>query len=104
MSSYRQRDVVLAPFSFYPGDSPKVRPAIVLLEEAGDILIAPCSRRQTDSLLAITIDIDDFEEGGLELFEESVVLVAHQAKIPKRRIISKKGRLTREAFERIMNR
>jgi len=103
MSSYRQRDVVLAPFSFYPGDAPKVRPAIVLSEESGDLLLAPCSRRLPESLSAITIDLDDFEMGGLELFEESVVLVAHQAKIPKRRIISKKGRLTREAFERIMN-
>lgn len=102
MSSYQQRDVVLAPFSFYQGDSTKVRPAIVLSEEAGTLLLAPCSRRQADSLSAITISLDDFEEGGLELFEDSVVLVAHQAHVPKRKIIKKKGRLTLEAFERII--
>lgn len=101
MSSYRQRDVVLAPFSFHKRDSIKVRPAIVLGEESGDLLLAPCSRRKADSLPSITISLDDFEEGGLELFEDSVVLVAHQAHVPKRKIISKKGRLTMEAFERI---
>lgn len=102
MGSYRERDVVLAPFSFYPGENAKVRPAIVLLEEQGALLLAPCSRRQAGSVSAITIDLDDFEEGGLELFEESVVLLAHQAKVPKRKVITKKGRLTREAFEKIV--
>ncbi len=104
MSTYKKRDVVLAPFSFYPGDPPKVRPAIVLSEESGDLLLAPCSRRLPDSLSAITIDLDDFEEGGLELFEESVVLVAHPTKMPKRKVISKKGRLRKEAFEKIVQR
>jgi len=104
MSTYKKRDVVLAPFSFYPGDQPKVRPAIVLSEESGDLLLAPCSRRLPESLSAITIDLDDFEEGGLELFEESVVLVAHLTKMPKRKVISKKGRLTKEAFTKIVQR
>ncbi|KUK70963.1 MAG: hypothetical protein XE11_0280 [Methanomicrobiales archaeon 53_19] len=104
MSSYKKRDVVLAPFSFYPGDTAKVRPAIVLSEESGDLLLVPCSRRLPDSPSAITIDLDDFEEGGLELFEESVVLVAHLTKMPRRKIISKKGRLSKEAFGKIVQR
>jgi hypothetical protein len=103
MNPYRPRDVVIVPFPFQQGEGKKNRPAVVLAVESDQVRLAPCTRRSADGISAVRIDLDDFEEGGLDLFEESNVLIAHHATVPVKKVIKKKGKLTKEAFEAIIH-
>ena len=102
MHSYQPRDVVIVPFPFLHGESRKNRPAVVLSVESDTALLAPCTRRAADGISAVSIDLEDFEEGGLDLFEESTVLIAYQTTVPIKKIQKKKGKLTKNAFENII--
>ncbi|MCP1714835.1 mRNA-degrading endonuclease toxin of MazEF toxin-antitoxin module [Methanocalculus alkaliphilus] len=98
MGTYNPRDVVIAPFPFHDGRGNKNRPAVVLSAGDNQLLLVPCTSRPADRIPSIRIDLDDFEEGGLDLFDESYILTTDQTWIPVRKILSKKGRLTNEAF------
>ncbi|MDO8841422.1 MAG: type II toxin-antitoxin system PemK/MazF family toxin [Methanocalculus sp.] len=102
MNPYRPRDVVIVPFPFQQGEGKKNRPAVVLAVESDQLLLAPCTRRPADGISAVKIDLEDFEEGGLDLFEESSVLIAHHAKVPVKKVVKKKGRLNEDTFNSII--
>jgi len=98
MGTYRPRDVIIAPFPFNDGRGNKNRPAVILSVENDQLLLAPCSSKPADNVPSVRIDLNDFEEGGLDLFDESYILIIHHARVPTKKILSKKGRLTTEAF------
>ncbi|MGB7789452.1 type II toxin-antitoxin system PemK/MazF family toxin [Methanoregula sp.] len=102
MGQYVRGDVVLASLSI-DGKSPaKTRPAIIVRAGiTGEVQVCPVSSRPPTDALCIPISLDDFAEGGLDLFGESYVMVSRVRMLRSGDVIGKKGRLTRESFEEI---
>lgn len=102
MGTYRRGDVVLATVPFNGYDGAKTRPAIVLAaREDGDLAVCPVSSRPATDAPCIPIGLDDFSEGGLDLFSESFALTSRITVIPAGAVIAKKGRLTADAIDSV---
>lgn len=99
MGRYLPGDVILAPVAFEERDGAKTRPAVVVsASENGDVKICPVSSRPPTDALCIPISLDDFADGGLDLFEESYVLTARIHTIRSSDVVGKRGRLTKECI------
>ena len=99
MGRYMRGDVILAPVAFEERDGAKTRPAIVIsAAENGDVQICPVSSRPPTDALCVTISLDDFSDGGLDLFEESYILTTRIRTIRSGEVVGKRGRLTQECM------
>lgn len=97
MGTYTRGDVVLAAVPFNGYDGVKNRPAVVMAaRENGDLMVCPVSSRAPSDAPCVPIVLDDFCEGGLDLFSESFALTARVTVISNRAVIAKKGRLMDE--------
>ena len=98
MSHYRPGDVVLAPVRFHRREeSVKIRPAVVIEQQNdGRVIVCPVTSRQPDNSPHLTLGLDDFANGGLNLFEESYVLLSERTAVAVGLIAGKKGRLNAE--------
>lgn len=103
MGRYQQGDVILAPIAFEERCSAKTRPAIVIsASENGEVQICPVSSHTPTDAPCIPISLDDFSEGGLDLFEESYVLTTRIRTIRSGEVVGKRGRLNRECIASII--
>jgi mRNA-degrading endonuclease toxin of MazEF toxin-antitoxin module len=99
MSHYTPGDVVIVPFP-HEGENTKVRPVIVLaVKTNGDLTCCPIRSTPRAGALCIPISIDDFSEGGLDLFLESYVQIDTIQSLKSGVVIGKKGWVTREFFD-----
>ena len=99
MGHYRRGDVILAAVAFEEPVGAKTRPAIVIsAAENGDLQICPVSSRPPAGAPCIPISLNDFSEGGLDLFSESYVLNTRIRTILIGEVIGRKGRLTQECM------
>ena len=98
MSHYRPGDVVLAPVRFHRREeSVKMRPAVVIEQQTdGRVIVCPVTSRQPDNSPHLSLGLDDFATGGLNLFEDSYVLLSERTAVTVRSIAGKKGRLNSE--------
>jgi mRNA interferase MazF len=102
MGSYVRGDVILAPVPFDKGRGAKTRPAVVVAaRENGEVCVCPVSSRPPVDTPCIPIRLDDFAEGGLDLFSESFVLTSKVAVLRAGDVIGKKGRLAADAIDAI---
>jgi PemK-like protein. len=102
MGTYRRGDVVLAIVPFNGYDGAKTRPAIVLAaREDGDLAVCPVSSRPATDAPCVPIGLDDFSEGGLDLFSESFALTSRITVIQAGAVIAKKGRLSKDAIDAV---
>ncbi|MFA6225452.1 MAG: type II toxin-antitoxin system PemK/MazF family toxin [Methanoregula sp.] len=103
MVCYLQGDVILAPVAFEERGGAKTRPAVVVsASENGDVTICPVSSRPPADAPCIPISLDDFSEGGLDLFEESYVLITRIHTIRSGEVVGKRGRLTQECIASVI--
>jgi mRNA interferase MazF len=103
MGYYQRGDVILAPVAFEERSSVKTRPAIVVsTSENGEVQICPVSSRPPTDAPCIPISLDDFSQGGLDLFEESYVLTTRIRTIRSGEVVGKRGRLTQECIAQVM--
>ncbi|NYT16641.1 MAG: type II toxin-antitoxin system PemK/MazF family toxin [Methanomicrobiales archaeon] len=94
MAHFRTGDVLLAPVQMGRHITPKVRPVVVVgTGEDGVLFVCPVSSRPPSDAPAIPLGLDDFAEGGLDLFEESYILSTHICRVAVSDVIGKKGRL-----------
>ncbi|HUH78348.1 MAG TPA: type II toxin-antitoxin system PemK/MazF family toxin [Methanoregula sp.] len=93
MGSYRPGDVVLVSVSIDDPGRTKVRPAVVVAADGGALIVCPVSSRAPRDAPGVPISIDDFAEGGLDLFGESFVMAARRMAIRSGDVIGKRGRL-----------
>ncbi|MDO9035936.1 MAG: type II toxin-antitoxin system PemK/MazF family toxin [Methanoregula sp.] len=99
MGRYLPGDVILAPVAFEERGGAKTRPAIVIsAAENGDVQICPVSSHPPTDAPCIPISLNDFSDGGLDLFEESYVLTTRIRTIRSGDIVGKRGRLTQECL------
>lgn len=102
MGHFRCGDVILASLAISPSDTPKIRPAIILGSDAdGNLIACPVSHKPSFDSTSVPLSLDDFREGGLDLFSESYILVAHPVKIRSGDVKGKKGRLNDESVIQI---
>lgn len=103
MGSYRRGDVVLVRVSFEDRGEAKTRPAIIIAATtSGEIRICPVSSKPPSDAPCIPISLDDFSEGGLDLFGESYVLTSRVRTIRSGEVIGKRGQLTADSIDEIL--
>jgi mRNA interferase MazF len=104
MGHYSRGDVVIASVGIDGKSGVKTRPAMVIGSgERNDVFLCPISSRPATDTLCVPISLDDFSEGGLDLFGESFILASHVVRIRCGEIIGKKGRLAEETITTVMS-
>jgi mRNA interferase MazF len=94
MGRFRTGDVLLAPVRMGRNITRKVRPVVVVgTGEDGVLFVCPVSSRPPSDAPSIPFGLDDFAEGGLDLFEESYILSTHICRVMVSDVIGRKGRL-----------
>jgi len=102
MGQYVKGDVLLAPVALDDRTLPKARPAVVIgTEEPGSVSVCPVSSKPPSDAPCIPISLDNFSEGGLDLFGQSYVMTSRVLIIRSGDVIGKKGRLTKESLAEI---
>jgi len=103
MGHYIRGDVVIATVAFEERSGVKTRPAVVIgTGDSGDVYLCPVSSKPPSDTPCIPISLDDFSEGGLDLFRESYVLTSRVRVIRSGEVIGKRGRLTEESVSSIL--
>ena len=95
MGQYVRGDVLLACVALDSRTPAKTRPVIVVgTSDNGMVRICPVSSKPPSDAPAIPLTLDDFSRGGLDLFEESYVMISRVTTIRTNEVIGKKGRVT----------
>jgi mRNA interferase MazF len=103
MGHFVRGDVVIAPVAFEERSGAKNRPAVVIaMGLTHEVYLCPVSSKPPADSHCVPISLDDFAEGGLDLFGESYVLPSRVRVIRSGEIIGKRGRLTEESISSIM--
>jgi hypothetical protein len=103
MGHYIRGDVVIAPVAFEERSGAKTRPAVVIATgRTHEVYLCPVSSKPPTDTPCVPISLDDFSEGGLDLFCESYVLTSRVRVIRSGEVIGKRGRLTEESISSIM--
>ena len=103
MGHFIRGDVVIAPVAFEERSGAKTRPAIVIATgQTHEVYLCPVSSKPPADAPCVPISLDDFAEGGLDLFGESYVLTSRVRVIRSGEVIGKRGRLTEESISSIM--
>ena len=102
MGHYTRGDVVIAPVAFEEQSGVKTRPAVVIATgRDNEVYLCPVSSKPASDAPCVPISLDDFSEGGLDLFGESYVLTSQVHMIRSGEVIGKRGRLTDETITSI---
>jgi mRNA interferase MazF len=103
MGQYCRGDVVIAPVAFEERGGAKTRPAVVIgTGNCSEVYLCPVSSKPPSDAPVIPISLDDFSEGGLDLFGESYVLTSRVRAIRSGEVIGKRGHLTEESISSIV--
>ena len=102
MGHYCRGDVVIAPVAFEERRGAKTRPAVVIATgRNNEVYLCPVSSKPPSDAPCVPISLDDFSEGGLDLFGESYVSTSRVFVIRSGEVIGKRGRLTDESISNI---
>ncbi|WOF16745.1 type II toxin-antitoxin system PemK/MazF family toxin [Methanoplanus sp. FWC-SCC4] len=106
MSEYFRGDVVIANVRIDGRNERKMRPVVVLGRGgfSGSVYACPITSREPFDSSYVPIGLDDFEKGGLDLFDESYVLLSHACTIRNSDVAGKRGKLTKESLKVIESR
>jgi hypothetical protein len=102
MGYYSSGDVLLLPIEFGGVRGRKARPALVVGTDGDQfLLVCPISSHPPGDDSCLPLELEDFAEGGLDLFTGSYILTSYSCRIRNSEVIAKKGRLTRGYMESI---
>ena len=102
MSRYQPGDVILVPIAIDARTGVKVRPAVVIrISGDHDLEICPVSSRPHSDTTSRPLSIDNFEQGGLDLFCESYIMTSRVLTVQNADVIRKRGRLLPEYLRTI---
>lgn len=105
MGQYACGDVLLAPVALDDRTAQKTRPVVVVgTEEPGRIRVCPVSSRPPSDAPFLPLTIDDFAQGGLDLFGESYLMTSRVLILRTGDVIGKKGRLSPDTLAEIASR
>jgi hypothetical protein len=104
MGHYYRGDVVIAPVACEERGGIKARPAVVIgTGDRGNVYVCPISSKPASDAHCIPVTLDDFSEGGLDLFGESYILTSRVFVIRSGAVLGKRGRLTNESVSSVLN-
>jgi mRNA interferase MazF len=69
-----------------------------------EVWLCPVSSKPSSDAPSVPVSLEDFSFGGLDLFEESYILISRVYRIRCGEIIGKKGRLCGESTAALPNR
>ena len=105
MGKYVKGDILIASVALDDRTLPKVRPVVVIgTQEPGSIHVCPVTSKPPSDAPSVPISIDEFSQGGLDLFGESYVMTSRVLTLKSGDVVGKKGRLTTEALAEIAGR
>ena len=97
MGQYARGDVVLASLALEDRGVAKTRPAVVIgTGGQEEVWVCPVSSRPSSDAPSVPLSLEDFSQGGLDLFRESYILISRVYRIRCSEVIGKKGRLSGE--------
>jgi hypothetical protein len=103
MGQYVCGDVLLASVALDNRTPAKTRPVVVIgVSGDGTVRICPVSSKPPSDAPSLPLSIDDFEQGGLDLFGESYIMTSRVATIRAGEVIGKKGRLCGDCIEEVL--
>jgi len=105
MGTFRRGDVVIAAVTLGKRDVKKTRPVVMVADQGNSSWLA-CPISSTppyDNTPSIPLDLQDFEEGGLDIMLASYVLAGHPLNIRASDVMAKKGTLSGEVLEAIIS-
>ncbi len=103
MGHFIPGDVIIAQVRCFGRTSAKLRPAVVVgCEQNGDLRIVPVSSQPSTDRPSLPLSLDDFREGGLDMFDESYVLFTHVSTIHPGDVVGKRGHLNSEYTGRVL--
>ena len=103
MSRYLPGDVVLVSIAIDTRAGAKIRPAVVVRSRGnGTVEICPVSSQPPSDSASTSLSIDDFAQGGLDLFSASYVMTGRVFAIRNVDVIGKRGRLVPEYLRTIL--
>lgn len=102
MGHYLPGDVLLASIALDDRTSAKTRPVVVInASDDGKIRVCPVSSKPPADAPCLPLSLDDFDQGGLDLFSESFVMTSRVVTLESRQVIGKRGRLTADSLAEI---
>jgi mRNA-degrading endonuclease toxin of MazEF toxin-antitoxin module len=105
MGHFVRGDVIIAQVPCFGRTGAKLRPAVVVgSDRNNDLLVIPVSSQPSADSPSLPLSLDDFLEGGLDMFNESYVLFSHVSIIHPRDVVGKRGRLTSEFTDQVIAR
>ena len=105
MAQYSPGDVIIARVPFVGTGGAKVRPAVIIGLEEGNILkVIAVSSRPAGDAPCIPVSLEDFISGGLDMFEESYVLLSRVQRIGLSDVAGKKGHLNPAFMDDLLTR
>ena len=103
MKGCRPGDIIIAPFRL--GNSTYPRPLVILdIADDENLHVCPVTSRCPSNVPALECFIHHFQKGGLDLFEDSYILVHEVRTINQKSIRTKKGTLEPDYFKEILER
>jgi mRNA interferase MazF len=103
MGHFCRGDVVIAPVACEERGVIKTRPAVVIgTGDRGDVYVCPISSKPACDTHCVPVSLDDFSEGGLDLFGESYILTSRVFVIRNGAVMGKRGRLTPETVSSVV--
>ena len=103
MGNFARGDVIIAQVPCFGRTSAKIRPAVVIgTDRNKNLLVVPVSSHPSTDSPSLPLSLDDFLDGGLDMFNESYVLFSHVSTIHPRDVVGKRGRLTSEYTDRVI--
>ncbi len=101
MIGCRPGDVILAPFRL--GNTTYPRPLVILaMADDESLHVCPVTSRRPSDMPALECSIHHFQTGGLDLFEDSYILVHEIGIISNKSIRTKKGVLEPDYFSIVL--
>jgi len=105
MGHFARGDVIIAQVPCFGRAGSKLRPAVVVgTEKNNNLLVVPVSSQPSTDSPSMPLSLDDFLEGGLDMFNESYVLLSNVSTIHPRDVVGKRGRLTSEFIDLVISR
>jgi len=103
MGHFVRGDVIIAQVPCFGRSGAKLRPAVVLGSTRDqELLVVPVSSQPSTDSPSLPLALDDFLDGGLDMFNESYVLISHVSTIHPRDVVGKRGRLTSEYIDLVI--
>lgn len=105
MGHFARGDVIIAQVPCFGRAAAKLRPAVVIGTDGNnDLLVVPVSSQPSTDSPSLPLSLDDFLEGGLDMFNESYILFSYVSTIHPSDVAGKRGHLTSEFTSQVISR